>query len=92
MPFSFFLFFNHHSPLGGSFVILSSMVMHKDDPFVGPLFVFVHFRVLHYFLNVFPSCLFHSLANDTHIFNLTNVVPFAFDHFLSQLAFMGLAI
>jgi hypothetical protein len=32
------------------------------------------------------------LANDTHIFNLTNVVPFAFDHFLSQLTFMGLAI
>jgi hypothetical protein len=37
-------------------------------------------------------CLFHSLANNTRIFNLTNVVAFAFDHFLSQLAFMGLTI
>jgi len=41
---------------------------------------------------VFPSCFFPFLANDTHILNLAHVVSFTFDHFASQLAFMGSSI
>jgi hypothetical protein len=32
------------------------------------------------------------LANDTHIFGPIHVVPFAFNDFIFQLVFMGLAI
>jgi hypothetical protein len=32
------------------------------------------------------------LIDDTHILNPTHVVPIAFDHFVSQLASMGLVI
>jgi hypothetical protein len=41
---------------------------------------------------VFLSCFFPSLTNDTHILNLAHVVSFTFDHFASQLVFMGSSI
>jgi len=55
-------------------------------------FPLVHFHVLRGFLNIFPSCLFPSLANDTHNIGLDHVVPLAFDHFVSQLVFLGLVV
>jgi hypothetical protein len=42
----------------------------------------VHFCVLHYSSGVFPSYIFASLVNATHILGLAHVVPFAFDHFV----------
>lgn len=32
------------------------------------------------------------LGDDTHIFNLTSVIPLAFNHFIFQLVFMGLDV
>jgi hypothetical protein len=55
-------------------------------------FPLVHFHILRGFLNIFPSCLFPSLANDTHKIGSTHVVPLAFDHFVSQLVFLGLVV
>ncbi len=51
-----------------------------------------HFCVLHYFSNVFPLCFFIFLADDTHILNPYHVIAITFDHFVSQLVSMGLAI
>jgi len=59
---------------------------------MGLFFMLVHFCVLYYFSNVFPLCFFIFLVDDTHILNLTHVVAIAFDHFVSRLASMGLAI
>jgi hypothetical protein len=59
------------------------MGMRHDDPIIGLLFAIIHFFVLCYFSNVFPSCVFSSLADDTYIFNPTHVVPLTFDHFIS---------
>ncbi len=86
------LYFNHHSSSRALFVILFSMGTCQGDPLVGPFFTFVHFCTLHYFSRVFPSCLFPSLASDTHIFGPTHVISFAFNHFASQLAFIGLYV
>jgi hypothetical protein len=46
--------------------------------------VLVHFHVLCGFLNIFPSYLFPSLVNDTHILGLAHVITLAFDHFVSS--------
>ncbi len=50
------------------------------------------FSYLHCFSEVFPSCLFPFLIDDTHILGPTHVISLTFDHFASQLAFMGLSI
>jgi len=39
-----------------------------------------------------PSCIFPSLANDTHIVELMNEITYAFDHLLTQLALIGLKV
>jgi hypothetical protein len=57
--------------------------------------LFMHlfiFGVLQYFSNVFPFCLFPFLVDNTHILNLAYGIPLVFDHFVSQLVFMGLTI
>jgi len=55
-------------------------------------FAFVHFHVLCGFLNIFLSCFFPSLVNNTHNIGLAHVVPLAFNHFVSQLVFWGLVV
>jgi hypothetical protein len=50
---------------------------------IRPFFAFAHFHALHCFSTVFFSCFFFSLANDTHIVDLAQVVSFVFDHFAS---------
>ncbi len=37
-------------------------------------------------------CLFHSLVDDIHILGLAHFVSLAFDHFVSQLAYVGLFV
>jgi hypothetical protein len=43
-------------------------------------------------MGIFFSYIFLSFANDTHIIHLTFVVPFIFEHFVFQLASMGLVV
>jgi hypothetical protein len=57
-----------------------------------PLFALVHFPILHYSSRVFPSCLFLSLFDDTHILGLAHVVSLALSHFATQLVFVGLFV
>jgi hypothetical protein len=64
------------------------MGMHQIDPLARLLFEFTHFHVLHSSSNIFLSYIFPSLANDTHTFGLTHVVPLAFDQLISMQLFV----
>jgi hypothetical protein len=55
------------------------------DSLVRPFFALTHFHVLRYSLKVFHLCFFPSMANNTHILNLTHVITLTFDHFASHL-------
>jgi len=43
-------------------------------------------------LKVLTLCLVFSLVNDTHILGLAHVISLTFDHFASQLTFVGLFV
>jgi hypothetical protein len=86
------LYFNHHDSLGALFIILSFMGTHQGDLLRRPLFALVYFCALCCFSEVFPSCFFLSLANDTHILNPTHVISFVFYHFIFQFVFVGLFV
>ncbi len=72
-----------------NFMVLAFVIIKVNPLF--DLFLRSFIFILYCFSNVFLIFSL-SLANDTHIFGLTHVVPFAFDHFIFQLAFMMLAI
>jgi hypothetical protein len=58
----------------------------QGDLFAKPLLSLAYFLALWAYNIVFPSYIFLSLINDTHIFNPTSLIPFIFDHFASLLA------
>ncbi len=58
----------------------------------GPLFALAHYWAFLETIMRAPSCIFPSLANDTHIVGLMNEITYAFDHLLTQLALVGLKV
>lgn len=62
------------------------------DPLVGPLFALPHFHALWCYTKVFPSCVFPSLVDDTHIIGPASTIHLTFNHFVFHLAFMQLMI
>ncbi len=89
---TFCLFFYHHSPQGDLFIIQSSIGTCQGDPLGRPLFALVHFYTLCSFARLFSSCLFPSIANDTHIIQSISIVFQAFHHLFSQLNFVSLMV
>jgi hypothetical protein len=61
------LIYSYNNCDGDVMVIPFAMGIRQGDPLGGPLFAFVHLRALSSTINHFPSCLFPSSANDTHI-------------------------
>jgi hypothetical protein len=59
---------------------------------LGALLSFAHFRVLCSITNHFPSCLFPSIANDTHIIGPLSIVSFDYEHFQIELCAIGFFI
>jgi hypothetical protein len=53
----------------------------QGDPLGEELFVLAHFRALHSTANHFPSYLFPSITNDTHIIGPLSIISFAYEHF-----------
>jgi hypothetical protein len=53
----------------------------QGDPLGRALFVLAHFRVLYSTTNHFPSCLFPSNANNTHIIGPSLIVSSGYEHF-----------
>ncbi len=73
--------YNHHNCEGDVIVIPSIMGTHQGDPLGGALFALAHFRALHSIANHFPSCLFPSIVNDTHMIGPPFIVSSTYEHF-----------
>jgi hypothetical protein len=73
------LFYNHHNREGDVIVISFSMGIHQGDLLGGALFVLVNFKVLHFIINHFPSCLLPSIVDDIHIIGPLLIVLFTYD-------------
>jgi len=61
------LFYSHYNHDGDVMVIPSTMGIHQTNPLGNALFTLTHLKVLRFTVNHFPSYLFPSITNDTHI-------------------------
>lgn len=68
------------------FVIFSFVGTHQGNSLARPFLALTFFHVLCCYLEGF---LFFFFTNDTHIFDLAQVISLAFDHFAFQLVFVG---
>jgi len=68
--------------LGTEILLLfhSNLVQNGGGPLGGVLFTLVHFHDLHPIVATHPTCVFPSLAYDTHIIGLTLDVLFFCDY------------
>jgi hypothetical protein len=53
----------------------------QGDPLRKTLFVLTHFRALRSITNRFPSCLFLSIIDYTHIIGPLLIILFVYEHF-----------
>ncbi len=79
--FESLLFHSHHNHEGDVTIILFAMGTYQGDPLGKALFALAHFKALHSIASHFPSCLFSSVANDTHIVGPLSIVSYAYEHF-----------
>jgi len=86
------LFYNLHNHEGDVTIIPFAMEIHQSDPLGGALFTLAHFKVLCSITTHFPSCLFPSIANDTHIISPPSIISSAYEHFQTELCAIGLFI
>jgi len=75
----------------------STMGTRQGDPWGGgggggELFALAHFNVWCSITNHFPSCLFPSIVDDTHIIGPPSIWSFAYEHFQTKLCAIGLSI
>jgi hypothetical protein len=61
------MFYSHCNRDGNITIIPFAMGTHQSDFLGGALFALAHLRALHSIVSHFPSCLFPSIVNDTHI-------------------------
>jgi len=71
------MFYRNCNCDGNIMVIPFAMGTHQGDLLGGALFALVHLRALHSTVSHFPSCLFPSIINDTHIIDPLSIVSFA---------------
>jgi hypothetical protein len=86
------MFYSHHNCEGDAIVIPFAMGTHHSDPLGRALFALTHFNALRFIANDFPSCLFPSIVDDTHIIGPFSIVSFAYEHFQTKLHVIGLSI
>ncbi len=86
------LFYNHHNHEGDVTIIPSIMRTYQGDPLGGALFALAHFKALCSIINHFPSYLFPSIVNDTHIISPLSVVSYVYEHFQTELCALGFFI
>jgi hypothetical protein len=75
------LFYSHHNHEGDVTIIPSAMGTHESDPLGGATITLTHFRALRSITSYFPSCLFPSIVNDTHIIGPPSIVSSTYEHF-----------
>jgi len=86
------LFYGHCNCEGDVIIIPSTMGTRQGDLGGGELFALAHFNVLRSITNHFPSCLFPSIVNDTHIIGPLSILSFAYEHFQTKLCAIRLSI
>jgi hypothetical protein len=86
------LFYNLHNHEGDVTIIPFAMEIHQSDPLGGALFTLAHFKVLCSITTHFPSCLFPSIANDTHIISPLSIISFVYEHFQTKFCAICLSI
>jgi hypothetical protein len=64
----------------------------QGDALARALFALAHFRALHSIVSHFPSRLFPSIVDDTHIVSFLFIVSFTYEHFQIKLHVIGLFI
>ncbi len=70
----------------GVTIIESSLSMKQGDPLGGPLFILAYYQAFLETIVWAASCVFPSLADDTHIVGSMNEITHTIDHLLTQLA------
>jgi hypothetical protein len=75
------LFYNHCNYEGHVTIIFITMGTHHSDPLGKALFTLAHFWALRFISNHFPSYLFPSITNNTHVIGFSSIVSSAYEHF-----------
>jgi hypothetical protein len=86
------LFYSHYNCESDVIVIPFAMEIRQGDFLGGTLFVLAHFTALHSTISHFPSFLFPSIVDDTHIIGPPSIVSFVYEHFQTKLRAIGLSI
>jgi hypothetical protein len=89
MPHSSFFF---KSPLPLGWLIFYLVLTHQTDLLGNYIFTLIHFHNFCSEVNLFQSCLFPCIVDDTHIIGPILVIFQAIHHFSSHLNLIGLAI
>jgi len=80
-----FYFYNHCNHEGDVTLIPFTMGTHQGDPLGRAILALTHFKALCFTTSHFPSYLFSSIANDTHIINPFSIVSSTYKHFQTKL-------
>jgi hypothetical protein len=86
------LFYNHCNREGDVTIIPSMMGTCQNDPLKRALLTLAHFRALCSIVSHFPSCLFPSIKDGTHIISPPSIVSSTYEHFKIELCAIGLSI
>jgi hypothetical protein len=90
--FEFSLFYSHCNYEDDVIVFLFTMGTHQGDPLEGALLALAHFRALCSIASHFPSCLFPSIVDDTHIIGPPSIVSSTYGHFQIEICAIGFSI
>jgi hypothetical protein len=83
------LFYSPHNHEGDVTIIPFAMGIHQGDFSGETLFTLTHFKALRSTTHHFPSCLFPSIVDDTHIIGPLSIVSFGYEHFQTKLCAIG---
>ncbi len=86
------MFYSHRTHESNGIIIPSIMGTCQNDPLKRALFTLAHFKALRFITNHFPSCLFSSIANDTHIISPPFIISSTYEHFKIKLNAINLSI
>ncbi len=90
--FESFLFYSHRNHEGDVTIIPFAMGTRQNDPLGRALYALTHFRALHSITSHFPSCLFPSIVDDTHIIGHPSIISCVYEHFQTKLCVINLSI
>ncbi len=90
--FEFLLFYSHRNCDVNVTIIPSTMGICQGDHLGRVIFSLTHLKALSSIVSHFPSCLFPSIVNETHIIGPPSIVSFTYEHFQIKLHAIGFSI